>query len=530
VLDNIIFSGTVMLGIILIYTVWSYAKGLRASPRELWIATFIKFLDTAVYFAINFSLTLWLSADCGLGDIQAGVFVSIWSVMHAVFALVAGPFLDAFGIKKSFIFTFVLLIISRLFMVWITNPYIIIIVAFLPFAIGVALIEPISFIATKKYTTRGGSSLGFGMLYVVLNLGMAAGIIGFDKVREFSGEAGTILPVIGHLSSYQLIYLIGIGIALVCFLLSWLIRDGLEVGPDEAIHVSLPEEQTGSFTEIIGRTLKKAITDITFHLSSVIKERYFWKYIFIITLTLFVRTTFFHLLYTFPKYGIRVLGEGAKIGTIYATLNPILIVLVVPLVAILTRKFSSYKMLIVGSTISSLSMLIVMIPDTFFSFLTNTVIGELVFVRWLNLPENLPALMVNPPSDFYWPLFIFIIIWSLGEAIWYPKFMQLMTAMAPKGREGTYIALVGLPTFGSNLIVGPLSGLLLTTYAPMVDMVDAAGKTIQVVGDLSHHYMVWIWIGEIAALTPIGLILFRGVYASMKKEQARIEQSEKPES
>jgi len=33
---------------------------------------------------------------------------------------------------------------------------------------------------------------------------------------------------------------------------------------------------------------------------------------------------------------------------------------------------------------------------------------------------------------------------------------------------------VGLPTFGSNLIVGPLSGLLLTTYASMVDMVDAA--------------------------------------------------------
>ena len=95
------------------------------------------------------------------------------------------------------------------------------------------------------------------MLYVILNLGIAAGMYGFDKIREFSGETGTILPVIGHLSSYQMIYLIGIGIAFVCLVLSWLMRDGVEMGPDEAIRVSLPEEQSGSLADIIGRTLKK---------------------------------------------------------------------------------------------------------------------------------------------------------------------------------------------------------------------------------------------------------------------------------
>ena len=132
----------------------------------------------------------------------------------------------------------------------------------------------------------------------------------------------------------------------------------------------------------------------------------------------------------------------------------------------------------------------------------------------------MPALLANPPSDIYWSLLVLVVIWSVGESIWYPRFLQVLTGLAPKGNEGTYIALVGILTFGSNLVVGPMSGLLLKAYTPVNEIVDAAGRTVQVLGDLSHHYMVWVWIGGMAVLTPIGLNLFRNVHYSMKKEQA----------
>jgi hypothetical protein len=35
---------------------------------------------------------------------------------------------------------------------------------------------------------------------------------------------------------------------------------------------------------------------------------------------------------------------------------------------------------------------------------------------------------------------------------------------------------------------------------------------VQVVGDLSRHYMVWVWIGGMAIVTPIGLLLLHGIY------------------
>ena len=519
-LDVVILGGGVILGIALLYILWSYIRELRSSPRELWIVYLIRFLEGAAYFAISISMALWLSADCGLGDVEAGVFISIWSVLHGVVGLIAGPFVDVAGIKKSFVFTFVLIILSRLFMFWLTNPFLTIAVVFIPFAIGAALIEPAGYIAVKRYTTPAGASFGFGLSYVILNLAMAAGMWGFDKARDFFGEtAGTSLPMVGQLSTYQVIYFVCLGLAVVCILLLWFMRRGVEVS-SEGVRIVLPEEELKSLTGTLFDTLKQTVIDIWSTLVSVIKNQYFWKYLFIITITLFVRLNFFHLLYTFPKYGIRVLGEGAKVGTIYATLNPVLIVFAVPLFTALLRKFGSYKVLTVGSAISALAIFIAVIPGSFFSPLTDTALGELAFVKWLGLAEDMPALMANPPSDSYWPLFLFITVWSIGEAIWYPRYLHVLTGLAPKGNEGTYIALVGLPTFMSPLLVGPMSGLLLKAYTPVKEIVDAAGSTVQVVGDLSYHYMVWVWIGGMALLTPIGLIAFRKVYYAMKEEQA----------
>ncbi|MBW2368789.1 MAG: hypothetical protein JRH15_12980, partial [Deltaproteobacteria bacterium] len=109
---------------------------------------------------------------------------------------------------------------------------------------------------------------------------MALGVWGFDKAREFFGEyAGATLPVIGHLSTYQMIFFLALVVGVLCLMLLCLVRDGVELGP-EGIRVSLPAKQTGTLTEITVRTLKKTISDISATLVSVIKDRYFWKYLF----------------------------------------------------------------------------------------------------------------------------------------------------------------------------------------------------------------------------------------------------------
>ena len=59
-----------------------------------------------------------------------------------------------------------------------------------------------------------------------------------------------------------------------------------------------------------------------------------------------------------------------------------------------------------------------------------------------------------------------IVTLSIGEAIWSPKLYEYSVAVAPQGREGTYLAMASAPIFATKLAVGGFSGYLLSEYCP----------------------------------------------------------------
>jgi hypothetical protein len=94
--------------------------------------------------------------------------------------------------------------------------------------------------------------------------------------------------------------------------------------------------------------------------------------------------------------------------------------------------------------------------------------------------------------------------------------MQFTAEIAPKGKEGSYIALSYLPYFGAKFVVGPMSGWLLATYVPE--------------GQASYptHFLVWLWIGIMASLSPLGLILFKRLFT--RAERHELDATEAPTS
>ena len=529
--DYIVYSGTIGLSVAFCFIVWSYAKGLRDSPREMWLLFMTKIIEYTAYAAMNMTFILWLSADCGLGDIQAGAFISAWSLGLSIMNLIAGALVDAIGIKKTLLLSSVMLIFSRFFMFWLTNPTLVMLLGFIPLAIGFAIVAPVVSVGIKKFTTKEGAALGFGLFYVLMNVGYAIGGYGFDFIRGRFGlkdaagkvineNAGAILPIIGvHLSTYQIILFCGLLLTFFSLTCILMLRDGVEMHADGSIHINpAAEKRAGSALTALLETTSKAAHDTIATLKGVVKEKIFWNFILVVALTVFVRFVFFHFHYTFPKYGLRVLGEGARIGSIYGVLNPVLIVFFVPFVAMFTKKTASYKMLIIGSFISSLSVFIATIPGEFFSGLTNTWLGEIIFVRWLGVANSMASLAANPPAAAYWPMIAFIFVFTCGEAIWSPRLMQFTVEIAPKGKEGTYLALSVLPFFAAKFVAGPMSGMLVKAYTPMIETIDAMGKKVMVVGDLSQHYMVWVWIGGMALLSPLGLLVFRKHVLRFSKE------------
>lgn len=491
-------------GIALIYIIWDYAKGLTGSPRELWLITGYNLVEYSAYGAMNMIMVIWLSADCGLGDVAAGTYLTVWGAMLSVMSMIAGPLVDTVGIRRVCLLSVGFLLVSRSLMSVVTNPWLIFVAGFVPLAIGFAIVGPVVSVGIKRYTTVKGSALGFGLFYVLMNVGYTIGGWAFDWLRGFFATrdaAGKVVDAnsgavwLGwHFTTNQLFFVFGTLATVVSVVLLLPLRDGVERHDDGTITVT-PRPRSGGAWE----ALSKSVRDTVALIKEVCVERFFWVYMGLIGLTVFVNFVFFHFHYTFPKYGIRVLGQDAKIGNIYSVLNPVLILFLVPLVAAFTKKVSSFTMLFIGGAISALSCFLACVPAAWFEPLSTSVFGEIVFVKWLGLAPDMAALAAAPPVPEYWPLIFFIAFFTIGEAVWSPRLMQYSAEIAPKGRESTYLSLSILPWFVAKLVVGPLSGVLLTRYTP----VDAKG------GPLPHpdHFMLWFWVGVMALVTPLGLLL-----------------------
>ena len=497
--DVLFYALIVGLVIALVGIIWSYAKGLRQSPIDMWLLFIYNIIEYTAYAAINMTLVLWLTADCGVSDLGAGTYIMAWSVFMTVTGMVTGAVVDTIGVKKTLMISIIFILISRFFMAFITNPTLLFILGFIPMAIGFAIVGPLISVTIKRFTTKETAAMGFGLFYVLMNLGFAFGGFMFDGVRDFfslKDAAGKVvnenvgMDLLGiHFTTYQMFMIIGFVFTIVSLIVAVFIKGNIELQDDGTL-TEVPKKDMGSGFAAV----KNSAIDVYNMIKKVIVEKLFWIYIGMLSLTIFVRFVFYHFAYTFPKYGISVLGEGAKIGNVYGVLNPLLIIFIVPLIAYFTKKTSSYRMLIVGSLVSSLSCFIAVIPGKVFEGLTHSLFGELIFIKWLGLADSAEALTTNPPTPEYWPLIIFIIIFTSGEAIWSPRLMQFTAEIAPKGKEGTYIALSLLPWFAAKFIAGPMSGLLIKYYTPS-NLPPADDYT-----------MVWVWIGGTALITPVALI------------------------
>ena len=501
-LDLIIYVFIAVLAVGFIFIIYSYIKGLKDSPREVWFLFSAKLIEYAAYGAMNMTFVLFLSKDIipPLSDLSAGNYIAAWSIIITLTTMAVGSICDAIGIKKTLLIGTATLLFGRLFLPHTESLLGATLLGFIPMAFGTAIMGPVLSVGIKKFTTKEGATLGFGLFYTMMNVGWASGAWIFDEIRATFGEyAGTTLPVFGHMSTYQLIFFTGFLLTIPTLILILIMREGVEM-TENGIVVTAAVKTGKSALE----NIKTAIKDTGNILAQVVKEKAFWRFIFMLGILVFVRLTFYHFHYTFPKYGIRVLGEGVKIGHIYGVLNPTIIIFLVPFIASITKKVKSYKMMVIGTFLSAFSVFIATFPGEIWSGFMNSWVGELVYVKFLGITgDRIPEIM---------GLVVFVIIFTIGEAFWSPRLMQFTAEIAPKGKEGTYIALSYLPYFGAKFIAGPLSGWLVQRYTP----VDEAGKALS---SYPEHFMVWVWIGGMAIATPLGLVIFRKLFKKSEREQ-----------
>jgi len=186
-----------------------------------------------------------------------------------------------------------------------------------------------------------------------------------------------------------------------------------------------------------------------------------FRFLFFVFILIPVQTLFAHNWLTLPQYCNRAFtGLVSENYEFFVNFSPLLIFVLTPMVAAITSKKDTYTMMIIGTLIMAL--------PTFF-----LAIG--------------PSIVT---------LFAYLILMTIGEAIWSPRFLQWIAEVAPKEMTGIYMGIGQFPWFLTKVITGLYSGWFLMQYCP-------AG----VPPEEMQTETMWFIYGIIAMATPVGLLL-----------------------
>lgn len=409
-------------------------KSIRGAPSELYLTFFLKFLDSFSYFSFSLIFTLFLTEDFGYSDIQAGTIYGGWGALVTLFGLLTGVVVDGLGVSKSLKIGFALQLVAKC-VIFYTDSRITLMVAIGALSLGGCLGIPVLSIGIRRYTNTKNRGFAYGLFYCIMNVAalLSGPIVDFCTIlykntgeehdrQRLAQDGGYSDKYKWSLSGYRLIVLLGILTNILACFATLYVKEIKACDSD----LDSSEENEGSNRVQEFRpdeTSKREMIRETF------RSKNFKRFLAVIMITVNVRMIFRHLDATLPKYMVREFGENVAKGTIYS-INPLLIIILVPIVTAGTSHIDPLVMIHHGSYISAAS----------------------VFV--LAAFTSVPACVA------------FVIILSIGEAVWSPRLYDYANSMAKEGREGTYMALSSAPLFLVKLPVGMMSGYLLQTFCP----------------------------------------------------------------
>jgi MFS family permease len=374
-------------------------RALKDAPRAFWQTNYAYWLDGVSYFGMLTMLTMFFHDVAGLSDDTGHKLVSVYMALITGTMLVFGPLSDRLGVRRSLIISVILYIIGR---------------AALPLAPG--------------FLPPGSTSI---VVFCLIALVVAAAGNGFMQpscyagVRKFTDEKTAAM-------GYGLLYA-GMNLGIVVIgLLSPRIRTGLHIG---------------------------GIDFDGWGIGGVIWFCVAVRFSFFIFILVPVQTLFAFQFLVMPQYVTRAFSQvvADNMESIVNVVNPLIIVLGVPVITAMTRKVSVYKMMILGSLVSAV-----------------------------------PAFIFVLGPKFHY-LMVYMVLFSIGEAMWQPRFLQFAAELAPKGRTGAYIAYANIPWFMVKMLAGLYTGSMMERYCPDTGVLNTE--------------TMWLVYALVAMISPLGLIL-----------------------
>lgn len=383
----------------------------RQYNKTFWASNVIELFERWAWYGFYMAFALYLvnskdTGALGLSQAQKGIIMGTGSMLLYLLPLITGAIADKVGYTRVLILSFTVYI-SGFYMIRTFDTFGMVFFAFIWTCVGGALFKPIISAMIARTTTAETSSIGFGIFYMMINIG---GFIG-----------PFIAGVVMNKSWDYVFYISMITMAVNYFITLFFFKDPIV----KDTHTSL------------GKSILQALKNIMITLEN-------WKYILFLVIMILFWTAFNQLYYSFPVF----VDQWVNTAVIYDGISSVW--------PWLAGKIGTDEGTISAVTISSM--------DAFFIIVFQLIVSALV-MRFRPLSAMMGGILILSggvglmfSSQSGWLVILGILIFAIGEMASSPKFTEYIGRIAPDDKKALYMGTSFLPIAASHQLAGWISG------------------------------------------------------------------------
>lgn len=393
----------------------------RKFPRTFWVANSMELFERWAYygFFMLFANYLTMSTDTGaLGftQTQKGIIMAVGTAVLYLLPILTGAIADRIGYKRTLFIAYILYLLSFIIMPY-CRSFMAVFMNYLFLAVGAAMFKPIVSATVARTTDKDTSSIGFGIFYMMVNIGAFIGPLVALQFNE---------------TAFRMVFLISAGFILLNMVILLFYKEPTK---------NAAEGGLGDAIKTIIKNIGIALSDRKFAVFLVIVAG-FWTmyYQLFFSLSVFINQwvdtsmVYDRIQHVFP-WLIAAIGnsDGTIKAEYFTDIDALYIILFQLVVSSIIMKWRPLNSMITGFIVASVGMGL--------------------------------ALMTANGMFILAALFIF----SLGEMAGSPKITEYIGRIAPKDKVALYMGFSFLPIAIGNILAGIVAG---PVYQQMTDKIS----------------------------------------------------------
>jgi len=388
-----------------------FTSVIKKYNKTFWASNVIELFERWAWYGFYNALALYLvnskdTGALGLTQIEKGVIMGTGSMLLYFLPVITGAISDKVGYKKILYLSFAMYI-SGFFMIKSFNTFEPMFFAFVWTCVGGAFFKPIISAMISRNTNNETSSIGFGIFYMMVNIG---GFIG-------PFIAGILMQKSWDFVFYMSMLSIGVN-----YIITFLF-----------FREPIVKEENSK----LGSSIAQAFVNIGVTLKN-------WKYVLFLIIMILFWTAYNQLYYSFPVY----IDQWVNTAVLYDAIHSIF-----PGLAEAIGTDSG--------TITAVSMTSM---NAFFIIIFQLVVSAFV-MRFRPLAAMMGGILVLAggvglmfSSQSGWVILLGILVFAVGEMASSPKFTEYVGRIAPEDKKALYMGTSFLPIAAGHQLAGWLSG------------------------------------------------------------------------